>query len=73
MTWLDQQLAVVQGRAARPDDKQVFDDTMIKEIREFQMTAGLVPDAIVGAKTLICLADITGVDGPTLNEKKGSK
>ncbi len=73
VTWLDQQLAVVQGRAARPDDKQVFDDTMIKEIREFQMTAGLVPDAIVGAKTLICLADITGVDGPTLNEKKGSK
>ena len=73
VTWLDQQLAVVQGRAARPDDKQVFDDTMIKEIREFQMTAGLVPDAIVGAKTLICLADMTGIDGPTLNEKKGSK
>lgn len=73
VTWLDQQLAVVQGRTARPDDKQVFDDTMIREIREFQMTAGLVPDAIVGAKTLICLADRTGADGPALNEKKGSK
>ena len=73
VTWLDQQLSVVQGRAVRPDDKQVFDNTMIKEIREFQMTAGLVPDGIVGARTLICLADMTGIDGPTLNEKKGSK
>lgn len=73
VTWLDQQLAVVQGRTARSADKQVFDDTMIREIREFQMTAGLVPDAIVGAKTLICLADRTGADGPALNEKKGSK
>jgi len=73
VTWLDQQLAVVQGRAARPDDKQVFDNTMIKEIREFQMTTGLVPDGIVGAKTLICLANMTGIDGPVLNENSGSK
>jgi general secretion pathway protein A len=71
VVWLDQQLSVVQGRAARPDHKQVFDDMMIKEIREFQMTAGLVPDGIVGARTLICLANSAGIDGPTLNEKKG--
>jgi general secretion pathway protein A len=73
VTWLDQQLAVVQRRAVRADDQQVFDSTMIKEIREFQMTAGLVPDGIVGAKTLISLVDMTGTDGPTLNEKTGSK
>ena len=60
VTWLDQQLSVVQGRAVRPDDKQVFDNMMIKEIREFQMTAGLVPDGIVGARTLICLANADG-------------
>ena len=73
VTWLDQQLSIVYGRTARPPDKQVYDNAMIKEIREFQMTAGLVPDGIVGARTLICLANAAGVDGPILNEKKGDK
>jgi general secretion pathway protein A len=73
VTWLDQQLSIVHRRAVRPDEKQVYDNAMIKEIREFQMTAGLVPDGIVGARTLICLADAAGIDGPTLNKKKGSK
>jgi general secretion pathway protein A len=73
VTWLDQQLSIVQGRAARPDNEQVFDNAMLKEIRAFQMTAGLVPDGIVGARTLIRLADAAGIDGPTLNEKKGGK
>jgi general secretion pathway protein A len=71
VTWLDQQLSVVQGRTARPKDNQVFDNMMIKEIREFQMAAGIVPDGIVGARTLICLANAAGIGGPTLNEKKG--
>jgi general secretion pathway protein A len=73
VTWLDQQLSVVQGRAVRTEDRQVFDDMMIKEVREFQMSAGLVPDGIVGARTLICLANAAGIGGPTLNEKKGDK
>ena len=73
VTWLDRQLSVVHGRAVRPDDKQVYDNAMIQEIREFQKTAGLAPDGTVGARTLICLADAAGTDGPTLNEKKGNK
>jgi general secretion pathway protein A len=71
VTWLDQQLAVVQGRAVRSDGKQVFDNLMIKEIREFQMAAGLVPDGIAGTRTLICLANAAGIGGPTLSGKTG--
>ena len=73
VTWLDRQLSVVHGRAVRPDNKQVYDNAMIQEIKEFQMTAGLTPDGIVGARTLVCLADAAGIDGPTLNKKKGGK
>ena len=71
VAWLDQQLSAVHGRAVRTDDKQVFDNMMIKEIREFQMTAGIVPDGVVGARTLICLANAGGIGGPTLNGKQG--
>jgi general secretion pathway protein A len=73
VTWLDQQLSIVQGRAVRPDDKQVFDNMMLKEIREFQMSAGLIPDGIVGFRTLICLTNAAGIGGPTLNGKTGDQ
>ena len=72
VTWIDQQLSFVQGRAANPDEKQIYNEPMKKEIRAFQMTAGLVPDGIVGRRTIICLANAAGTGGPTLlNNKKG--
>lgn len=73
VTWLDRQLSVVHGRAVRHDSNQVYDNAMIQEIKEFQITAGLSPDGIVGTRTLVCLAGAAGMDGPTLNKKKGSK
>jgi general secretion pathway protein A len=69
VSWIDQQLSIVQGRPAKPAEKQSYDDAMKKEIRAFQVSAGLVPDGIIGPKTLICLANATGVGGPTLMEK----
>lgn len=68
--WLDEQLSLVHGRPVRPDSKQVFDNSMVREIRQFQTMAGLVPDGIVGARTLILLADKAGIEGPTLNSEK---
>jgi len=68
--WLDEQLSIVHGRPVRPDNKQIFDNAMIKEIRQFQTMAGIVPDGVVGPRTLILLAAKTGVDGPTLNGDK---
>ena len=70
VTWIDRQLSIVQRRAANPDQKRRYDETMKKEIRAFQMTAGLVPDGIVGPRTIICLANATDTRGPTLIDKK---
>ena len=70
MTWIDRQLSIVQRRAANPDEKLNYNETMKKEIRAFQMTAGLVPDGIVGPRTIICLANATDPRGPTLINKK---
>jgi murein L,D-transpeptidase YcbB/YkuD len=72
VTWIDRQLSIVQRPAANPDEKQIYNGPTKKEIRAFQMTAGLVPDGIVGPKTIICLANATGAEGPSLiNNKKG--
>ncbi len=68
--WLDEQLSIVHGRPVRPDSRQVFDSSMVREIRQFQTMAGLVPDGVVGARTLILLADKAGIGGPTLNSEK---
>lgn len=70
VTWIDRQLSILQGRAANPDRKLRYDEAMKKEIRAFQITAGLVPDGIVGPRTVICLANATDSQGPILIDKK---
>jgi general secretion pathway protein A len=71
VAWLDQQLAIAQGQTANQDLKTIYDDFMVRQVREFQAATGLVPDGIVGTKTIICLADAAGTGGPTLAERKG--
>ena len=68
--WLDRQLALVQGRAVNQVGKPVYDDRLVKQIKEFQAAAGLEPDGIVGWRTVIRLADAAGTGGPTLHDKK---
>ncbi|MGA3083966.1 MAG: AAA family ATPase [Thermodesulfobacteriota bacterium] len=70
VAWIDQQLSIVQGRPAKPEEKLLYNEPMKKEIRAFQITAGLVPDGIMGPRTIICLANATDAGGPTLINKK---
>ncbi len=52
-----------------------FSETMLndEQVKEFQATAGLEPDGIVGWRTIIRLTDAAGTGGPTLHDKKGVK
>jgi general secretion pathway protein A len=70
VAWIDRHLSIIQGRAAKPDEKLFYNEPMKKEIRAFQITAGLVPDGIVGTRTIICLSNAADVGGPTLINKK---
>ena len=71
VAWLDRQLALVQGRTVNPVGRPVYDDRLVKQVKEFQAAAGLVPDGIVGWRTIIRLTDAAGTDGPTLHDRKG--
>jgi murein L,D-transpeptidase YcbB/YkuD len=67
--WLDQQLAIVNGRSARSGAAGVFDGQLLKEVQAFQAAAGLVPDGVVGAYTLIQLNSRTSQAQPTLTDR----
>ena len=64
--WLDKQLAILEGREAKTGGNLVFDNTMIVEVKKFQLARGLLPDGIVGPQTIIHLNTVTGSGVPLL-------
>ena len=70
VAWLDRQLALVQARTARAGRGQVYDEEMVKQVKEFQRTAGLTPDGIAGLRTIMALIAAAGDGGPTLHDGK---
>lgn len=68
--WIDQQLALIQGRKAQPQKNLFFDDALARQVKEFQLAEGLVPDGIVGTQTLIQLNTAIGSGIPKLIDKQ---
>jgi general secretion pathway protein A len=71
VTWLDKQLASIEGKKARSQPKSTYDEEMVKKVKTFQTAAGLKPDGIVGPMTIALLIIKTGSNGPILDDKKG--
>lgn len=63
--WLDRQLSFIQGRPAQSPKNLVFDDTLVREVKKFQLAKGLVPKGIVGPQTIIHLNNEVGSDERT--------
>lgn len=72
VAWLDGRLALVHGRPARSGREQVYDEGIVRQVKEFQRTAGLTPDGIAGPRTIMHLVTAAGDGGPTLHEGKAS-
>jgi len=68
--WLDRQLSLIQGRTARTQKNLAFDDTLVRQVKQFQLTKGLVPDGFVGAQTIIHLNTEVGNSEPMLIERQ---
>ena len=71
--WLSTRLALVHGRTVQIQEKEVFDDALVKEVKRFQVAEGLVPDGIVGPRTLIHLNTAVDSKVPLLTDKEGNK
>ncbi len=67
ISWLDRELALTQGRPARIGKEEVYDQTIEKQVKEFQRSKGLKPDGIAGAATIAKLTAAVGTGEPELS------
>ncbi|MFY9327203.1 MAG: AAA family ATPase [Georgfuchsia sp.] len=64
VAWLSQQLTQGQDDAAQTDP--VFDDALLRRVRQFQLEQGLIPDGVVGPQTLMRLSILSDHLAPQL-------
>lgn len=69
--WLRTRLALWRGEPAPPRSEAPFDEHLLDQVREFQVTEGLAPDGIAGVWTLTRLAARTDPNVPTLVPASG--
>jgi general secretion pathway protein A len=71
--WLETQLAIIQGRTNQAGTISVFDEALVRQVKQFQLSKGLEPDGIVGPQTIIHLHTEAGSDEPLLKSGKEDK
>lgn len=71
--WLGKQLAQIHGKAAETTKDQVFDEAMMREVKQFQLAQGLIPDGVVGPQTMMQLSSAADLNAPKLNREQGKK
>ena len=67
VAWLARQLALAQGRATEPGKDPLFDQALLRQVKQFQLAAGLVPDGVVGPQTLMRLTGVADKTAPRLS------
>jgi general secretion pathway protein A len=71
--WLAVQLAAARGQTTDAGKEPVFDENIEREVKEFQLRHGLVPDGTVGPQTLMRLAAWGDPTAPQLVRGQGNK
>ncbi|MFA6440950.1 MAG: AAA family ATPase [Sterolibacterium sp.] len=71
--WLSRQLALAQGREPLAEGQEpVFDEALVRQVKQFQLEHGLVPDGAAGPQTLMRLSNAADQSGPKLLRAPGS-
>jgi general secretion pathway protein A len=71
--WLIGQLAQAQGRVADSGKEPLFDEVLRREVRQFQLAQGLIPDGAVGPQTAVRLAGVGDRSAPKLLRSQGGR
>ena len=73
VAWLGRQLAQAQGRAVDTNTDLIYDDALVRQVKQFQLSEGLIPDGAVGPQTLMRLSGIADKTAPRLVQPAGEK
>jgi general secretion pathway protein A len=68
--WLEKKMSLVNNRPPRSSKDITFDNNLVMEVKKFQVAEGLVPDGVVGFRTLIHLNTVTGNNVPVLIQEE---
>lgn len=71
--WLSKQLAQLHGKVAETTKDSVFDEGMVRQVKQFQLVQGLTPDGTVGSQTMMRLSSATDMTAPKLLREPGGK
>ena len=71
--WLIRQLAQAQGGVAGPSKDPQFDDVLQRQVKQFQLAQGLIPDGVVGPQTVMRLAGVGDRTAPKLLPRQGEQ
>lgn len=71
--WLSKQLAQAQGRVVKTGRNPVFDADLKRQVKQFQLSHGLVPDGVVGPRTLARLSSVADQTAPRLSSDQGGE
>ena len=71
--WLASQLAQINGKAADANPDALFDDSMVRQVKQFQLIHGLTPDGVVGSQTMIRLGNAADLTAPRLFHEQEKK
>jgi general secretion pathway protein A len=69
--WLIRQLAQAQGQVADTSKDPLFDDVLERQVKQFQLAQGLIPDGVVGPQTVMRLAGVGDRSAPKLLPRQG--
>jgi len=64
--WIEGKLSEIQDREPSIKDRPIYDNIIVKQVRRFQMAEGLIPDGIIGPRTIIHINTKTMKDIPLL-------
>jgi general secretion pathway protein A len=73
VSWISKQLLLAEGGKTGTNPDHTYTEKTAKQVREFQVTAGLIPDGLIGPKTLIHLGNVASMDGPSLVALQGGR
>ena len=73
VAWLARELALAQGRTPEEGEDAQFDQTLLRQVKQFQLEQGLIPDGLVGTRTLLRLTGVADKTAPRLARKPGEK
>jgi general secretion pathway protein A len=71
--WLIGQLALARGQVADTSQAPLFDDVVERQVKQFQLDRGLVPDGRVGLQTVMRLAGVGDRSAPELLPRQGGR